>query len=371
MANQNIKTSEILERSVQISDGLTQTSADGANLAFDKKYGIMFCAYMPGFQGCYGESRGRISLTYFPASQPTNSKTIDVASGNNVYVPNVLSLGEGKVRVFYEENSKADCDHFVCYKDFDYLSGELSEEKHVMLKKDDGSLVPLTGSEQFAFLEKNGFFNHKYVATEQISIGGHTMFKGEDGYHYGAITSCLAEPILYRSEDNLATVEFFAVCPYTAQYEMDYKFLNGMIYAIFRTNKNIDSVGFTYSEDNGKTWSEPEFFEKSIQCRPRIIIHNNDILMSYNYFNANTKNRPVIQQGRTSIKMVYGENRELVCDLYSKCGIVNVCIIDILGDAYLAYSTSELALEYQNGNPAVRGKDAVRYVKLGDLTPEN
>ena len=160
MANKNIKTSEVLERSVQISDGLTQTSADGVNMAFDKKYGIIFCAYMPGFQGCYGESRGRISLTYFPASQPTNSRTIDVVSGRNVYVPNILGLGEGKVRVFYEDNSKADCDHLVCYKDFDYLTGVLSEEKHVMLKKDDDTLVPLTGSEQFSYLENNGFFSN-------------------------------------------------------------------------------------------------------------------------------------------------------------------------------------------------------------------
>ena len=34
----------------------------------------------------------------------------------------------------------------------------------------------------------------------------------------------------------------------------------------------------------------------------------------------------------------------------------------------MAYSTSILSLEYQNGNPLVRGKDAVRYVNLGDLT---
>ena len=39
-------------------------------------------------------------------------------------------------------------------------------------------------------------------------------------------------------------------------------------------------------------------------------------------------------------------------------------------DVYMAYSTSELALEYQNGNSKVRGKDSIRYVKLGDLIPE-
>ena len=57
-----------------------------------------------------------------------------------------------------------------------------------------------------------------------------------------------------------------------------------------------------------------------------------------------------------------------VADLYSKYGIVNVCLADILGDVYLAYSTSVLALEYQNGNRLVRGKDAIRYLNLGDLS---
>ena len=74
---------------------------------------------MPGPQGRYGESRGRISLTYFPASQPTNSQTVDIAFGNKEYVPNVISLGDGKVRVLYEKNSVSDGDHPICYKDYD------------------------------------------------------------------------------------------------------------------------------------------------------------------------------------------------------------------------------------------------------------
>jgi len=358
-----------LDSSVQINNGLNETSADGASLAFDKKYGIMFCAYMPGPQGNYGESRGRISLSYFPASQPTNIRFVTISEDKDVYCHNILGLGDGRVRVIYEKDSKADCDHFTCFKDYDFLSDTLSEEKTVMLRRDDGSIVPLNETEQFAYLERNGFFNHTYRWCEQISIGSHTIFSGDDGYVYGAITSFLAEPILYRSADNLETVEFFAVCPYTAQYEMDYKFLNGKIHAIFRTDKDIDSVAYTTSQDMGKTWSEPAFFENSIQCRPRLIVYNNQILMSYNYFNDDTRHRPKIQQGRTSVKLVYGEDFTVVADLYSEYGIVNVGLADILNDIYMAYSTSPLALEYQNGNPLVRGKDSIRYIKLGNLIP--
>ena len=112
--------------STQINNGLRQTCADGAALAFDTKYGIMFCAYMPGFHGDYGESRGKIALSYFPASQPTNVQFVDIVSGNDVYAPNILSLGYGCVRVFYEKNSRADGDHPICYKDFDFINNTLA-----------------------------------------------------------------------------------------------------------------------------------------------------------------------------------------------------------------------------------------------------
>lgn len=363
----------ILENSVQINNGLTETSADGAVLAFDAKYGIMFCAYMPGQQGHYGESRGKIALSYFPASQPTNIKFITVSEDKDVYCNNIIGLGDGKVRIFYEKDSRAEGDHAYCFKDFDFLYGTLSDEKTVMVKTEDGKLVPLSLSYEFKYLEERGYHNHKYVKTEQI---GHCeYFKGEDGYTYGAALSYLAEPILYRSEDNGATVEFFAVYPESVQYEFEYKILDGKIYAIYRTNRENNSISFTSSCDMGKNWSEPVNFEESIQCRPRILVYNGHILTAYNYFNADTKNRPAVQQGRTSVRLRYGESlnpneNTLVADLYSKCGIVNISVCDIMGDIYLAYSTSELALEFQNGNPKVRGKDAIRYVKLGDLIPK-
>lgn len=373
MKTNNEYLRSLLDRSVQINDGLTQTSADGAALAFDAKYGIMFCAYMPGFQGHYGESRGKIALSYFPASQPTNIRFVTITEGNEAYCNNILGLGEGKVRVFYEKNSRREGDHTWCYKDYDFLADSLSDENVVMVKKEDGMLVPLCLSVEFQYLEARGYHDHKHVKTEQVGHCGY--FKGEDGYTYGAAVSYYSEVILFRSQDDGATVEFFAVYPKPAQYEFEYKFLNGKIYAIYRTDEDLGSIFFTSSEDMGKTWSEPVAYENSIQCRPRMIVYNGHILTCHNYYNKDTKNRPAIQQGRTSIRLTYGDdpdpkNNIVVADLYRKTGMVNVGIIDILNDIYLAYSTSELALEYQNGNPLVRGKDSIRYIKLGDLIPE-
>ena len=368
------KTIFNMENSVQINNGLTQTSGDGACLSFDKKYGIMFCAYMPGFQGSYGESRGRIALSYFPASQPANIRFVNIAEGDDVYCNNILGLGEGKVRVFYEKNSYADGDHTYCYKDYDFSTDSLSDEGIVMLKKDNGTIVPLTLSAQFEYLERHGYFDHKYLQSEQI--GCCAFFRENDGYTYGAALSYFSEVILYRSLDNASTVEFFAIYPKPAQYEFEYRFLNGKIYAIYRTSKDKDAISFVSSEDFGKTWTKPVYFKDSIGCRPRMIVYNDHILMAYNRYNCDTGNRPEIQQGRTEVRICIGENEDpntnvVIADLHSKYGIVNICLVDILGDLYMAYSASVLALEYQNylyDNPKVRGKDAVRYIKLGDLT---
>lgn len=372
----NYTTEELrakLEYSTQISDGLTQTSADGAALAFDSKYGIMFCAYMPGFQGHYGESRGKIALSCFPATQPTNIRFVTVAEGDEVYCENICGLGDGRVRVFYEKNSRAEGDHNYCYRDYDFLADTLTEEQIVRIRHEDGFTEPLTLSAQFRYLEARGYHDHICLKTEQI---GHcAYFRGEDGYTYGATVSYLSEVLLYRSPDNGATVEFFAVFPYQVQYELEYRFLGGRIYAIFRTNRDEDSISFTSSSDGGKTWAEPVHYAGSIQCRPRMLIYNGHLLTACNYYNADTKHRPAIQQGRTSIRIYYGENPDpnqniVIADLYRPCGIVNICLAGIMNDLYLAYSTSEASLEYQNGNPTVRGKDAIRYVKLGDLIPE-
>lgn len=364
---------ELLERSVQISNGLIETSADGAMLWFDQKYGIMFCAYMPGPRGGYGESRGRISLSYFPASQPTNIRFVEIATGDNVYCNNILGLGDGKVRVLYEKNSRADYDHDVCFKDFDSITGELGPEKIVHVRREDGSRVPLHYSYLMSYLHERGYHGQTYRDREQILVGCCTYFRHEDGYVYGAAASFMSQTVLFRSRDNLETVEFFAVCPFMTQYEYDYKIIGEKIYALYRTAHDTDAIFYTTSPDMGKTWTEPIAMEGSIQCRPKLILLGGErIMISYNVLNNDTGHRPPIQQGRTEVHIRIGQDDDpyknpLVAVLYSKYGIVNVSYSEILGDLYFAYSTSQLALEYHNGNPMIRGKDAIRYIKLGDL----
>jgi len=370
----NEKTSQIFSTSVQINDGFHETSADGASLAFDKKYGIMFCAYMPGKQCRYGESRNKVMLSYFPATQPTNIRYITVAEGHDEFCNNILGLGDGKVRIFYEKDSYEDFDHDICYKDFDFVTETLSEEKVMMLKCEDGSIKKLHYSAVISYLEERGYNNHEYLASEQFSIGGGgTFYKDADGYAYGAATSYYQEPVLFRSKDDLATVEFFAVFPYPAQYEFEYKILDGKIYAIYRTDNKENGNSFTTSPDMGKTWTEPIAIDESITGRPRMIHYDGGLLMAYNYSNEKVTNKRVLCTNRTAIKLRLVDNDDpnkctVAADLVNKWGIVNISITEILGNVYLAYSTSEAPLEvinYGGPDPVVHGKDAMRYVKLG------
>ena len=146
-----------------------------------------------------------------------------MTEGRDEFCPNLMRIGDGKVRVFYVVHSYSEQDQDICYKDFDFATETLSEEKIMMVKCEDGACRKMSLSLAFSYLEERGYHNHTFLASEQISIGSGTYYKDENGVAYGVATSYLMEPILFRSYDEMATVEFFAVYPYTAQYEFDYK----------------------------------------------------------------------------------------------------------------------------------------------------
>ena len=144
---------------------------------------------------------------------------------------------------------------------------------------------------------------------------------------------------------------------------------------VYRLTLTTDS-GFTSSKDMGKTWTEPVMLEKSINCRPRMLHYNGGILMAYNYLYTEAPPSKILNNNRTAIKlcMVNPENpneSEVLAELYNRREIVNISVAEIFGDVYLAYSTSEAPLEYINyfgpNIPVIHGKDAIRYVKLGNF----
>ena len=174
-----------------------------------------------------------------------------------------------------------------------------------------------------------------------------------------------------------STVEFFAICPYTTQYEFDYKFLDGKIHAVYRTPAERDSIYYVTSSDMGKTWSTPIVIKDSVSCRPRLVIHNKNVLIAANHYYPDTGNKPAVIQARTTVRLYFVTDADpnknnLVADIHCETGVVNVALIDVLGDVYMAYGTSQTGMDYNNStgtnDQIICGKDAIRFVRLGDLT---
>ena len=69
----------------QISDGLTQTAACASAVVYDKQNGLVFVSYKTGLPKRYGESTGKLCLSVFPPSQPTNirHRVIDIGVGQS------------------------------------------------------------------------------------------------------------------------------------------------------------------------------------------------------------------------------------------------------------------------------------------------
>ena len=360
--------------SIQINDGLTQTSADGASLVYDKKYGIVYNVYMPGHQGSYGESRGRIALTFFPAAQPENQKTVIIAFGNEVYAPNAVLVSDGIVRCYYLRNSITITDHTTCYRDYSFLSNTLSDEAECQFVGNGGT-VTLNTNNILSYLESKGYSGSTADPNEPVGLMGCTIFRrDDDGCVYCSLCNSSSYPVLCRSSDGGITWIPFSVYPHLAQYEFAYIYHKGSLYALCRTD-NQTSIYYSFSHDNGTTWSEPIAVENSIQCKPRIIAFDEGILYACNIYNDDTGHRPFVQQGRTQVCLWFddGEGKRIeemtkVCTIHSIYGIVNICLLEILRELYMAYSTSVQAMEYQNGDKTVRGKDAIRFLKLGNIT---
>ena len=360
-----------LKDSVQISDGMSQTSGDGVRFAYDKKYGVMFAAYMPGEQGHYGESRGKIALAVFPPTQPENLRTVIISNEQDDYGCQCLPLGNGVVRVFWVRRSRESNYHFSMYRDYDFINDALTEPANVQFSS-GGETVNFRSKVINDYLKANGYPDSTYGDTEPYCLQGCSMFT--DGTYWYASSADNSSPaLLIRSADNGITWSPFAICPYTTEFEFDYRIISGVIYAIYRTGDS-PSIKFTRSADGGNTWLTPIVLDGSEACRPNMIKYKNGLLLGYNLTNKGTEYRPAVVNGRTEVKFVYmadpQENprtRTSFIKIHSNYGIVNIAMAEILGDVYMAYSTSIQAMEYQNGDSLVRGKDAVRFVKIGYL----
>lgn len=352
---------------VQVNNGLVQTSASDAELAYDKRYGLVFLTYMSA-RGLYGEQGGKISVSYFPTNQPTNSRTILITKSTRVYEPNIVSIGDGIVRVFYRKS-----DNSYWYKD---LTISVDDDDNIVETLTKENVVKFNGV-QFNreslqnYLVGKGY-THEIPSVNATIISGRIRRYGTKIY----TTFCAAKsnPVLVESSDNGATWEPFAISPYMCSYEFEYVILDGVIHAVYRIDDFdvTNAIRYISSSNNGETWSQPVELTNSTQTRPSILVYDNQILIQFNEFDNNTKDFTEISRGRTKVKLICGNTSnpndwKVVASLQSKYGMVYPCVFTINKDVYMSFSDSQQSLQNKNTGELEQGKESLRWIKLKKL----
>lgn len=358
----------IVDRATQVNDGLDESAACSSTVVYDKRYGLVFLVYMSGTRVSYGESTGHISLSVFSPTQPTNLRfrLIDAGVGGSrgVLVNCAYLVGEAKIRIVFTTTRGV---HGAYYRDYDFLSDTLSERTEVFFLA-DGEALPVTNETYRAYLGKCGYTD---VSDADCIVNKASLYEGEvytaltvDGPYY---------PILCKIEGNLLVP--FAVCPVKGTYEFRCYRAEEGIHAVFRhpvDDPGVGKTGYAFSPDGGKTW-ESRIFPDGVQSRPDILPYVGKPLIIYNYKSDRSSGRyPPMHNHRNAIKMLY--EGKVIFDCFEKYGIVEHTTLEIAGDLYMAFSTSEQALSTANGKawieegrPVEQGKEEIKWLKLGCL----
>ena len=352
----------------QISDGLTQTAACASAVVYDKQNGLVFVSYKTGLPKRYGESTGKLCLSVFPPSQPTNirHRVIDIGVGQSrgLLCTAHYLVGDGVTRMMFTTTRG---ELATYYRDYDFMTDTVSERTEVFLRTDEGD-VRLNNTTYRTYLDKLGL--HVESEAEPI-INKVCRYKDE---LYTAISvDATGYPILCKIEDNILVP--FAVCPEPMTYEFRYMINDNGIYGVYRVPPDDHKTGhaaYTVSTDGGKTWNT-RIYPDGIQSRPDIMEYYGKPLMVYNYkSDKSIENFPPMHNFRNSIKMIY--DGEVILDMFSKYGIVEHETISIRGDLYMAFSNCPQALSTENGaawiedgRPVEQGKEAIEWMKVGYL----
>ena len=147
------------------------------------------------------------------------------------------------------------------------------------------------------------------------------------------------------------------------------------IHGVFRVppdDHGTGHAGYTFSADGGRTW-QTRIYADGIQSRPDILEYGGKPTVVYNYKSDRpVGNFPPMHNSRTAIKMV--RDGRVILDLFSKYGIVEHETVSVCGDLYMTFSNCPQALSTENGaawieegRPVEQGKEAIEWMRLGNL----
>jgi len=361
------ESKQIYNNAIQINDGLNQTAACSSCIAYDTEDGTIFYAYETGLQRAYGESIGKLMLSVFSPSQPTNIRFVTLDEGNGtsrgILCNAIRIIDHMACRVYY---SRFD----ICYySDYDFYTNTVGGLHELKLRTATGD-VRLGSTAYKDYIESNGYSLSTYPA---LIINKICEYNGEV---YTAITpDGVGYPVLCKIEDNVLIP--FAIRGTLGRYEFRYYVDETGIHGVYRSqteSTGIGLTGYTVSTDGGETWTDTVFAD-GVQSRPDILRYYGKPLVVYNYRSSkSTENFPPMHNYRNAIKMIYDGN--IIYDCFSKYGIVEHETIPIRGDLYIGFSDCEQALMVENGagweeggtgRYVENGKELIKWKKIGYL----
>lgn len=368
---------DVVNNSIQINDGLTETCAASISNAYDKQYGVLFVAHNSHGKNVwpsYGESDGRTVLAVFPPESPWNKKEmiIDEGTGANrtVLSPNLLGIGNGKVRIFWNQHYKGDN---IKYREYNFVSDTLEETQDAKMLLNNIE-VDITPENAKAYVISKGFTppNTSHTIVNKF-------FKAEDGTIYTSITldaDCYG--IICKVKNNYL-LEPFAICPTITQYELPTVVNGTNIYCVGRKSGER-GIFYQMSKDMGVTWETAVDMNNGIASRPMLDWYMGAPLITYNYKNSSsTDNFPPMHNYRNAIKMLWGleenpNNNTLIYDVFSKYGFVEFSLANVHNEIYFIYANTRKALStdnnkawFENGHYVEQGKEQINYAKMGYL----
>lgn len=352
----------------QISDGLTQTAACASAAVYDMENGLMFVSYMTGLPKAYGESTGKLCLSVFPPSQPTNirHRVIDTGVGESrgLLCTAHYLIGDRRTRMMFTTTRGEKATFF---RDYDFETDTVSDRTRVFLRTPHGD-VDLVNETYRAYVSELG-----YTVTSMAEPIINKVSRYHGGYYTAVTLDGPSYAVLCRIEENILIP--FAVCPEMTTYEYRYYISDSGIFSVFRVppdDHGTGHCGYTVSRDMGKTWTTSVFAD-GVQSRPDIIEYYGKPLIIYNYkSDRSVENFPPMHNNRNSVKYVY--DGKIIKDLFTKYGIVEHETVSICGDLYTVFSNCPQALSgvnrqawSENGYSVEQGKEAIEWMKLGYL----
>lgn len=347
---------------IQINDGLRSTCASAAQIAYDKETAHIGVVTHGGWL-VYGEGYARVDLDIFQLSNPTNVKHITIAKSGESVGPvgtattlsevNVIYAGNRTWRVFFIVANK------WCYRDYHFDTDTL----------DDAVIVQWNyGGLQDVIYYNSTFVNNYLTAAGYTGFASYmtiltsSLYRNSSGRIYGAASGENGMyPILYYSDDNMATIVPFAVYPAACYYEASCCYLGSRLFCVGR-GQSPDPNTWGYSDDDGGTWTITSRGGDS--NRPRI----------YNYADTHI----VVFQGtanRKSFEILKGTSISNLSSIFSATAPWGFCYASLLmvnGYLYAAYSDGQTNL-VENYDPAdphgnnAPYKDACKFIQICKL----